>query len=126
MRITTITLLGILMSGCVILPKDRALAKEILDTHGSIENAAGAQRALTAVFEGSGAMTEEAQAELNNALKETRYANALFYFKAMPLVAAGDTQAENTTKALQEVRKHASSADNHLTKAEAALKESVK
>ncbi|GEM_PF-6173179 len=126
MRILTLLLFGALLSGCVILPKDRALAKSILDTRGAMGEAAGAEHALTAVFDGKETTTPAAKTELENGAKELRYANALFYLKAIPLLAAGDAQAKNAAEALQEAKKHAASANDHLEKAEAALKDQVK
>ncbi|MDO8585141.1 MAG: hypothetical protein Q7R85_03430 [bacterium] len=126
MRITAAAILGILLSGCVILPKDRALAKSILDTRGAIGEAAGAEKALTTVFDGKNAVTPAAKTELENGVKELRYANALFYLKAIPLLAAGEAQEENATKALQETEKHATSANDHLAKAGEELKKQVK
>ena len=113
-------------AGCITLPKDKALAKTILDTRGAIGEATGAKKALSGIFDGKESMTAEAKAELEKATTEARYASALFYLKAIPLLVGGESQKENATKALQDAKKHASFANEHLTKAEAILKEQVK
>ncbi|MBI2604406.1 MAG: hypothetical protein HYW56_02580 [Candidatus Harrisonbacteria bacterium] len=113
-------------TGCVILPKDRALAKSILDTRGAIGEAAGAEHALTTVFDGKKAVTPAAKTELENGANELRYTNALFYLKAIPLLAAGESQTDNAAKAVQEARKHAVSANEHLKKAGEELRKQVK
>lgn len=126
MRITIVALLAIPLSGCVTIPTDAGLARTVLDTRAGIGEAAGAHRALTAVFDGTEAMTEDAKSELAGAATELRYANGLFYLKAVPLLTGGESQREKAVKALEDVRSHTASAKDRLTKAEATLKKQVK
>lgn len=117
---------GALLSGCVTFPTDAGLAKTVLTTRAEMGEAAGAHAALTNVFIDSPAMTTETKAEMDKAQTELRYANALFYLKALPLLAAGELQRDKAVKALEETKQHTTSAKDHLTKAEDALKEHVK
>lgn len=126
MRIVIVSFLGILLSGCVTFSTDAGLARTVLDTRAGMGEAAGAHLALTTVFGESQAMTAEAKTEMDKAQTEIRYANALFYLKAVPLLTAGESQREKAVKALEDTQKRTTSAKEHLAKAEATLKEQVK